>query len=135
MKESVKLIYDIGRLTSRQFYDYLVNNPDLNFGFWVPIISLLLVILIAVIYYYIIDRPKTGKLKVWVIFLLATGLVCGVFAFMFANNSLVNYNAQFNLTSDLYIFSLLNTVYSLIGFFVISLMIKWKSSNSSHVPF
>ena len=39
MKESIKLLYDIGRLNSDQFYDYLVNKPDLNFGFWVPILS------------------------------------------------------------------------------------------------
>ncbi len=135
MKESIKLIYDVGRLTSQDFYDYLVNKPDLNFGFWVPIVSLILIFLTALFYYYVLDRPKTGKLRVWLFFLVFTGILCGVFAFIFANNSLINYGVQEEFISDLSIFSFLNTLYSLLAFFVISVLIKWKSSNSSHVPF
>lgn len=135
MKESIKLLYDIGRLNSDQFYDYLVNKPDLNFGFWVPILSFLLIILTAVFYYYIVDRPKTGKLKVWVLFLFGTGILCGLLAFIFANNSLIEYGVQEDFTGDLIIFSSINFVLSVILFFVISLIIKWNSTSSSHVPF
>lgn len=135
IKESIKLIYDVGRLMSSQFYDYLVNKPDLNFGFWVPIISLFLIFFMTILYYYIIDRPSTGKLKIWLIFLIGTGVITGIFAFIYANNALIDYGVQDDLTPDLWIFAFLNLVYSLIAFFLISIAIRLKSTNSSHVPF
>lgn len=135
IKESIKLIYDFGRLGSREFYNFLVLKPDLNFGFWVPIISFIIVLSIAILYYYIIDRPSTGKLKIWFWFLLGTAVITGIFAFMYANNSLIEYNAQCDFTSDLSIFAFLNLFYSVIAFFIISILIKWKSTNSMHVPF
>ena len=141
MKETVKLAYDIGQLYSHEFYQHLVYTATLDFGFWIPVITLLCVLLVGVSYYYFIDRPKTSKLKIWLLFLGGTGLIGGIFAYIKANNSIINYYYEQGLptppdfTSDITIFASIHFLYTMIAFFIFSICIKWWSTNSSHVPF
>jgi hypothetical protein len=40
-----------------------------------------------------------------------------------------------NFTTDILLFSVTNSILAVLLIFMISILIKWKSPNSSHVPF
>jgi hypothetical protein len=139
--ETIKLLYDLFKLNSNEFYNLLVT---LDFAVWTFFISVGGSLLVTIIYYYIIDRPKTAKLSVWLFFMLLTVIGLGITAYILASNAIIDYHLIEGLdvqkevpmlTQDLIYFSLTNMLYSALLFLIFSAIIKWKSTNSSHVPF
>jgi hypothetical protein len=93
-------------------------------------------LLISILYYYVIDRPVTSKLWVWLLTVLFGGIIGFVIAFVTTENSFysIDLNPQ-DYNSEILIFSITNLVYTSLLIFIFSILIKWKSTNSSHVPF
>ncbi|SDH29695.1 hypothetical protein [Winogradskyella thalassocola] len=141
MGQSIKLLYDIFKINSQPFYENLLR---LDFAIWVFIITGIVSLLFVVLYYYVVDRPKTAKLTIWLLFLLVVSIVSSIIAYMVANDSIIdNYLSQ-GLSvldeipyffQDLIYFSLTNFLFGALFFLIWSSLLKWKSSNSSHIPF
>jgi len=93
-------------------------------------------LLLSILYYYIVDRPVTSKLWVWLLTVLLGGIIGFVIAYVTVENSF--YSIQLipsDYSTEVLIFSVTNLVYTSLLIFIFSILIKWKSPNSSHVPF
>lgn len=109
---------------------------DNNFYSVVAIYTLPMVLVFTFLYYYVFDRPRTSKLWVWFIWLLMIGLVAFAIAYITVENSFYEIGqipSKYGVEN--LIFSFTNLIYACIIMFFFSLLIKWKSTNSSHVPF
>lgn len=137
MGDTIKLAYDVFKIYSKDFYDDLLNY---DFAILTAIVTVGVSLLIVLIYYYVIDRPATGKLKIWILFLLGNALILAIVAYNIANNTIVDAYAAANqntpdYSNDLLYFALTNACFSTVLFFFMSLPAKLKSTNSSHIPF
>ncbi|MGO4921396.1 hypothetical protein [Maribacter spongiicola] len=109
---------------------------DNNFYTVVALYTVPMVLVCTFLYYYVFDRPKTSKLWVWSLWLLIVGVFAFVIAYVTVENSFYEVGQlPTDYTVENLIFSATNMVYACIIMFLFSLLIKWKSTNSSHVPF
>jgi hypothetical protein len=91
------------------------------------------------IYYYVINHPRYNKWYHW--FIVVLGLTAINFAIAYSNS----YNGLFNLyeeqnvnlpySTEFFIFSFINAIWSFVFSFVFSLVIKWGSRNCKITPF
>lgn len=137
MREFIKLIYDLFKVNSEAFYNELIR---LDFAVWVFALTGIISLFIVILYYYIIDRPKTAKLSVWLIFLFLNSIILSILAYILANNTIIeDYLSEGNFVpdyfEDLIYFSGMNFLIAALFFLIFSSLLKWKSHNSSHVPF
>jgi hypothetical protein len=95
-------------------------------------------VLFLINYYYgFLNRSPFNKLIVWGINMLLSALLVGVVAFFYAHNSYAvgNICPQINISdADSFGFGATAFIYSLLFFFLFSLVIKWKSNNKK-IPF
>lgn len=138
MGEFIKLLYDLFKINTYEFY----NNEllRLDFAIWVFALTGFISLLMVILYYYIIDRPKTAKLSVWLVFLLLNSIILSIAAYVIANNTIIDdylstTNPVPDYFQDLIYFSGMNFLFAALFFLIFSSLLKWKSSNSSHVPF
>ena len=109
--------------------------------FPIAIYSIITAIVITIIYYYVLDRPATAKKRFWLLALLLGGIISFVIAFVTSNNGLTEMFIQVGVpvpagyTTDILQFSLINVFWTIILIFLLSMAIKWKSKNSSYIPF
>lgn len=136
--ERIKLLYDLFKLNSFKFYneELLV----LDFAVWVFFLTGFFSVLMVIIYYYVIDRPRTSKLSVWLIFLLLNSIILSILAYVIANNTIINAHLSIgdqvpDYFIDLIYFAVMNFIFAATFFLIFSSLLKWKSRNSSHVPF
>jgi hypothetical protein len=114
---------------------------DNNIYFPIALYSILLAIILTVAYYYIIDRPGTAKFSIWSINILVGGIISYIIAYVSANNKLTDVFANIGeplpaaFTSDILLFGLINTMWTILLMFLLSLVFKWKSTHSSFIPF
>ena len=137
MGELIKLLYDLFKLNSDQFYSELMR---LDFAIWVFGLTRLISLFLVILYYYIIDRPLTAKLSVWLIFLVVNAIILSILAYVIAYNTIVDDYLSIggevpDYFIDLIYFSGMNFLIAALFFLIFSSMFNWKSSNSSHVPF
>jgi len=120
------------------FSNQMFNN---DFYFPVALYSIIVALAITIIYYYILDRPNTANMKVWMLALLIGAIINAVVAFVSANNDLVEIFASIgeevpnSFSYDMLMFAFINAIWTLILMFVLSIILKWKSPNSSYIPF
>lgn len=134
MSEQIAVLYELGN------FNYLGSFSDLmfenNFYTVVALYTLPMVLVCTFLYYYVFDRPKTSKLWVWSLWLLIMGVIAFVIAYVTVENSFYEIGQlPTDYTVENLIFSATNAVYACIIMFLFSVLIKWKSTNSSHVPF
>jgi hypothetical protein len=121
-----------------KFSDQMFNN-DLYFP--VALYSIIVALAITTSYYYILDRPNTANMKVWMLALLIGAIINAVVAFVSANNDLVEIFASIgakvpnSFSYDMLMFAFINAIWTLVLMFVLSIILKWKSPNSSYIPF
>ena len=115
--------------------DY-INQNNYNIVF---ICLFLINTTIMVNYYYgIHNRPKFTKLLPWILHSLSGAIILFLIAFLCSNNDIStgNFCKDLNIkTSDCFGFASVAAIYSLIWNFIISLLLKLKSSNNKKVPF
>jgi len=137
MGSQIKLLYDLLKINSDQFYNELLR---LDFAIWVFLLTAIISLFLVVLYYYIIDRPKTANLTIWIVFLIINALLLSILANVVASNTIIDDYLSNGLEvpdyfQDLIYFSFMNFLIAALLFLLWSLILKWKSSNSSHVPF
>src|SRR5690606_30304669 len=109
--------------------------------FPIAIYSIITAIVITVTYYYVLDRPATAKKRFWLLALLVGGILSFVIAYVTSNNGLTEMFTQVGVsvppgyTSDMLQFSLINVFWTIILILLLSLLLKWKSTHSSYIPF
>lgn len=115
------------------FSDIMFAN---DFYTIILIYTLPIALLISILYYYVIDRPVTSKLWVWLLTVLVGGVIGFIIAYVTTENSFYSIEQiPLNYSTEVLIFSITNLVYTSLLIFIFSILIKWKSTNSSHVPF
>ncbi len=137
MGQPIKLLYDLLKINSDAFYNELLR---LDFAVWVFALTGFISLIMVILYYYVIDRPKTAKLSIWLVFLLLNSIILSFVGYSYANNTIVDDylsagNPVPDYFQDLIYFSGMNFLFAALFFLIFSSLLKWKSSNSSHVPF
>lgn len=119
------------------------NNQFIAIGFWMLGIS----ILIAVIYYYIINHPRLCNWWGWGIFLIFNLTVNFIVGWqwvlkdfyegkMIGIDPVTSQEVPLEIyETDCLYFGFSNMLLSFVAFFVISCIIKWWSSNCASAPF
>lgn len=139
LKDMIANFYELwGAAFLGNFSNQMYNN-DLYFS--VALYSIIVALILIVAYYYIIDRPGTAKLGIWLINLLIGAILSFVIAFVSSNNDLTEIFSSIGepvpaaFSSDMLIFSIINSMWTVLLMFLFSMLFKWKSSHSSFVPF
>lgn len=139
MGEFIKLLYDLFKINSEEFYNDLLR---LDFAVWVFFLIIGIGLAFTILYYYVpgVNRPKTAKVWVWCVFLFVTATICGIIGYWQANNTLVDNYTQSgtpmpDFSNDLVYFSIYNFIFGAIIFLIFSITLKYWSKNSSHIPF
>lgn len=134
MQDLIANIYELwGSNYLGPFSQIMYEN---DFYSLIVIYTLPTALMLTIVYYYILDRPKTSKLWVWLTTLLIGGALAFMIAYVTVENSLYSIQLQpEDYSTDIIIFSVTNMVYAFLVIFLFSVIIKWKSPNSSHVPF
>lgn len=139
LKDLIANFYELwGGAYLGDFSDLMYNN-DLYFP--IAIYSILVALVLTLAYYYVIDRPGTAKLSIWSLNILVTAIINFIIAYLTASNNLTEIYAEVGqplpaaFSSDMLVMSLINSMWSALLMFVLSLVFKWKSTNSSYVPF
>jgi hypothetical protein len=121
-----------------EFSNQMYNN---ELYFPVALYSIIIALVITVLYYYILNRPSIANLKFWFLFLLIGAIINAIIAYVSANNDLLEIFASIgeelpkSFSSDLLMFALINAFWTLVLTFAFSIILKWKSPNSSYIPF
>ena len=94
---------------------------------------------IVINYYFgLFNRVNFTNFITWILNLLSGSVIIFIIAFLYSNNDYVtqNYCKELNITqSDCIGFGITSSIYAFIWSLIISLIIKWKSSNNKKVPF
>jgi hypothetical protein len=134
MSELFANIYELwGANFLGPFSDIMFQNDFYRMIFFYTFFT---VLGLSILYYYVLDRPKTSKLWVWLSKVLLGGILAFIIAYVTVENNLysIDQDPQ-NFTTDILLFSVTNSILAVLLIFMISILIKWKSPNSSHVPF
>lgn len=139
LKDLIANFYELwGNAYLGNFSDLMYNN-DLYFP--IAIYSILVALVLTLAYYYVIDRPGTAKLSIWGLNILVAAIINFIVAYYTASSNLTDiYNNEgiklpTAFSSDMLVMSLINSMWTALLMFVLSLVFKWKSTNSSYVPF
>lgn len=118
--------------------DYSSNQTNLliPIGFSMIGISLLT----AIVYYYIVNKPKLSLWWGWTIFLGINAILNFLVGWQWVLQHQLDEwpNSEVVLeisTTNVVMFGVANMLISLVVFFIFSLLIKWGSRNCSHAPF
>lgn len=119
------------------------TNLYIGIGLWLLGISLA----VAIIFYYVIDHPKLNNWWGWLIFTGINAIINFIVGLEWTLTDLyagkmvqldprTNQWVDMNITSsDCICFGVTNAILSIVIFFIISMIIKWKSKSVSHAPF
>lgn len=89
-------------------------------------------------YYGVFNRVNFTNFLSWFLNILTGSLIIFFIAFLYANNDFVTGNFCPDLSissSDCVGFGVTAAIFSLVWSFILSVCIKWKSSNNKKVPF
>ena len=120
-------------------FSNLMYSEDLYLP--VALYSILIALVLNVLYYYILNRPSTGNLKVWSLHIVLGCVINAIVAYVSSQNDLIEIFASENQVIpesfyyDMVIFAIINAGWTVILMFLLSLILKWKSPNSSYIPF
>lgn len=100
--------------------------------------TLIIVAALAAVYYYVINSPRFNQWYHWLIWGCFTGFVNllfgGLYTSYFYNEGLIPNCLNVEII-DCWMFGVANFIVSFAIYFVISLLIKWKSTNCRCSPF
>lgn len=99
-------------------------------------------LLVAIIYYYVINHPRFNRWWSWLIMLFISAAINFTYGFSYVYNRL--YGGQIDecfieaanmSTGNCFSFGFTNALIGTIFFFIFSMIIKWWSDNSKYSPF
>ena len=117
-------------------------NLYIGIGLWMFGVSLL----VAVLFYYIINHPRLNTWWGWGIFMIINAMVNFCLGIWWTLSDLwagdmevydkeTRQMVTFVTEGACLSFGIANAILSLFAFFIISMAIKWKSTNASQAPF
>lgn len=131
--------------------NYLWGDTSLeqldNMFIGIGLSMIILTPVMVVLYYYVIDHPRLSNCFGWIIFLFVNALLNFFIGWQwvlkdFYEGKMVGKDLITGRIVDLPIdtgnivaFGFTNALISIIAFIIISFIVKWWSTNSSHVPF
>lgn len=129
-----------------EFWGYLnlggFSADMYNFNFYLPIFIVMLasVMVVACVYYYVVNHPRMNRLYHWLFFNLGTALLNFALAWIIASDKLVNLWASQGMACPYdwtyyFILSCMAFLWTFVFFFLFSFIIKWGSRNCKHTPF
>ena len=119
------------------------SNMFIGIGLSMLIISLVIVVL----YYYVIDHPRLHHWWGWLLFWGANAIINLVVGwqwvlkhyydgYMVRKSPITGKMEDLPIsTSDIFAFGVTNMINAMIAFFILSLILKWWSTNCPHAPF
>lgn len=130
-------------------YLWGLSSPEQQDVMFIGIGMSMLVIslLVAILYYYVVDHPRLGNIWGWLIFLGVNAFVNFLVGWQWVlkdyyDGLMIKISAVTGKLEDLPIdgdnivaFGVTNAILSVLAFCIVSSFIKWKSINVSHVPF
>ena len=123
-----------------QIYETLHFNPELSPLMWniglystLGIISILLALFSAILFYYIINSPKFSKFLHWLIILLAAGFISLVVGIVLLDNQFAGLQ-EFSMI-DYSQFSIWYSLVCILQFVIFSFLIRWWSTNAKGTPY
>ncbi|MBO4786960.1 MAG: hypothetical protein J5510_07825 [Prevotella sp.] len=124
---------------SMQIYDFMYYEPefskdmeDMNMYLVIAIITAIIAWTVAAIYYYAINSVSFARWYHWLIFLGIAVLFALTVDFVYPNGVFSEYD--YDYTTQLIHFSLLNIVVEAVLYIIASFSIRWWSSNCRHTP-
>jgi len=103
-------------------------------GFWMFIITAT----VCLTYYYILNHPRWNRGLIWTLILASVAIINFFIAFGICYYDLHNgyiSSDLFVVNSDCIGFGFSNFIISGVCFFILSILIKWKSRNCKYTPF
>ena len=132
------LFSSYGDLTSQlSGLDGSGNQPGSDLFFIIGMITLIVVCVICLVYYYIWDHPRSNRPLIWWLISVITALFGNLILVLYLIFSVLD-NAFEGLTiliSDCLKFATVNTIVTILGFLVCSFIIHWRSRNNKYSPF
>lgn len=99
------------------------------FGF----VTLVIALVIAVIYYYVINHPRFNRWWSWLIMQVICSITCLIYGIVFTTN---RFTGMENVGPASFIaFGFANYAIAAIWFLLLSFIMKWGSRNCKHSPF
>ena len=124
---------------SMQIYELLYYESEFSQAMYeenmyliVAIVTAIIAWVVAAIYYYAINSVSFARWYHWLIFLGIAVLFAPTVDFVYPNSAFSEYDYEF--TTQLIHFSLLNIVVEAVLFIIASYSIRWWSSNCRHTP-
>ena len=124
---------------SMQIYELLYYESEFSQAMYednmyliVSIVTAIIAWVVAAIYYYAINSVSFARWYHWLIFLGIAVLFAPTVDFVYPNSVFTEYDYEF--TTQLIHFSLLNIVVEAVLFIIASFSIRWWSSNCRHTP-
>lgn len=119
------------------------TNQYIGIGLWMLGISLL----VAVVFYYVVNHPKLNNWWGWLIFAGINCVTNFIVGWQYVQRDLdaglmTQVDSETGQTVDLVVttsdclcFGVTNAIIALLFFFIFSMIIKWWSKSCSHAPF
>jgi hypothetical protein len=124
---------------SMQIYELLYYESEFSQAMYeenmylvVALINSGIALAAAAIYYYAINSVSFARWYHWLIFLGSAVIFAFALDFIYPNSVFSEYDYEF--TTQLLQFSLLNIVVEALLFIIVSYSIRWWSSNCRHTP-
>lgn len=124
---------------SMQIYELLYYESEFSQAMYednmylvVSIVTAIIAWVVAAIYYYAINSVSFARWYHWLIFLGIAVLFAPTVDFVYPNSVFGEYDYDF--TTQLIHFSLLNIVVEAVLYIIASFSIRWWSSNCRHTP-
>ncbi|MBO4699378.1 hypothetical protein J5690_07190 [bacterium] len=142
MNDFIASLFELwGNAQFGDFSNDMFQEGEGSFYLQIFLIMVILTIVVPVLYYYVIDNARLNRWYYWLLFNFGTAIVNFIFSWVCSSESIANYYYQEQLECPSYgvvpyfTLSLIVAMWSMIFFFVVSLIIKWKSKNSCYSPF
>lgn len=116
------------------YYEAEFSNEMYNEGVYtvVSTVDVLMAWGVAALYYYVINSVSFSRWYHWLIALAVASVGSSLIIYLYGNNVFTELNYDFD--SQLFLFSLINTLIVAVLFIVSSFSMRWWSSNCRHTP-
>lgn len=125
----------------------LTTDGGSNHFIGIGLLTLLVAVVVAVLFYYVVDHPRLNRFVGWLPFMLLCGAASVAIGYLWTSADLnAGDMVSFDMAtgqqvplnvgeSNCVSFGLANGVVSMVMFFIVSLIVKWRSTSCSHAPF
>jgi len=115
----------------QQFSSIMYDERLYTTPFWVMLIT---PIILCFVFYKARDAVRGASIGRWAMYGLGSALLVLLINFLFLNSKNTNLQLGF-IFADMFSFLIINVLWSLLIYFVVSLFVKYLSINRRYIPF